>query len=134
MGWTQERTQLLRKLWAEGYSASQIAKQLGGVTRNAVIGKVHRLGLAKRGRLTMRATYRPPKFAQRARAEPSAPKVKKSLVLQWRSGPPPAPAKPPVKVDPNSPASLAAAALLGVAAATERRNDEYRARGVNLSW
>jgi GcrA cell cycle regulator len=46
--WTHERTQLLRKLWAEGLSASQIAKQLGGVTRNAVIGKVHRLGLAGR--------------------------------------------------------------------------------------
>ncbi len=48
MGWTEERVALLRKLWTEGLSASQIAKQLGGVTRNAVIGKVHRLGLAGR--------------------------------------------------------------------------------------
>jgi len=47
MGWTDERVNTLRTLWAEGLSASQIAKQLGGgVTRNAVIGKVHRLGLA----------------------------------------------------------------------------------------
>jgi len=46
--WTHERTQLLRKLWAEGYSASQIAKQLGGVTRSAVLGKLHRLGVPKR--------------------------------------------------------------------------------------
>ncbi|HRK63637.1 MAG TPA: GcrA family cell cycle regulator, partial [Terricaulis sp.] len=39
MMWTEERVATLRKLWAEGLSASQIAKQLGGVTRNAVIGK-----------------------------------------------------------------------------------------------
>lgn len=46
--WTDERVETLRKLWTDGLSASQIAKQLGGVTRNAVIGKVHRLGLAGR--------------------------------------------------------------------------------------
>jgi GcrA cell cycle regulator len=46
--WTDERVNTLRKLWTDGLSASQIAKQLGGVTRNAVIGKVHRLGLAGR--------------------------------------------------------------------------------------
>ena len=48
MGWTAERVELLRKLWAEGLSASQIAGRLGEVTRNAVIGKVHRLQLARR--------------------------------------------------------------------------------------
>lgn len=48
MGWTDERVTTLKKLWLEGHSASQIAKQLGGVTRNAVIGKVHRLGLSGR--------------------------------------------------------------------------------------
>ncbi len=47
-GWTEDRVMLLKKLWTDGLSASQIAKQLGGVTRNAVIGKVHRLGLAGR--------------------------------------------------------------------------------------
>ena len=40
MSWTDERVELLKKMWAEGQSASQIAKELGGVTRNAVIGKV----------------------------------------------------------------------------------------------
>lgn len=50
MNWTDERVELLRKLWAEGLSASQIANQLGGVSRNAVIGKVHRLKLSGRGR------------------------------------------------------------------------------------
>ena len=46
--WTEERVELLKKLWAEGLSASQVAKQLGGVTRNAVIGKAHRLKLSNR--------------------------------------------------------------------------------------
>lgn len=48
MSWTDERVELLKKLWQDGHSASQIAKQLGAVTRNAVIGKVHRLGLSGR--------------------------------------------------------------------------------------
>lgn len=52
MNWTDERVELLKKLWSEGLSASQIAAQLGSVTRNAVIGKVHRLKLSSRGRST----------------------------------------------------------------------------------
>jgi len=48
MSWTDERVELLKKMWNEGKSASQIAKELGSVTRNAVIGKVHRLGLSSR--------------------------------------------------------------------------------------
>jgi GcrA cell cycle regulator len=48
MSWTDERVEMLRTMWSEGKSASQIAKELGGVTRNAVIGKVHRLGLSNR--------------------------------------------------------------------------------------
>lgn len=50
MGWTDERVELLKKLWADGLSASQIAAELGGITRNAVIGKVHRLGLSGRAK------------------------------------------------------------------------------------
>ena len=50
MTWTDERVELLKKLWADGLSASQIAAELGGVTRNAVIGKVHRLGLSGRAK------------------------------------------------------------------------------------
>jgi GcrA cell cycle regulator len=57
MGWTDERVETLKKLWLDGLSASQIAKQLGGVTRNAVIGKVHRLGLS--GRATPSQPQRP---------------------------------------------------------------------------
>ena len=49
LSWTDERVELLKKLWTEGLSASQIASRLGsGVTRNAVIGKVHRLNLSGR--------------------------------------------------------------------------------------
>jgi len=48
MSWTDERIEQLRKLWADGLSASQIATTLGGVSRNAVIGKIHRLGLSGR--------------------------------------------------------------------------------------
>lgn len=56
MNWTDERVDLLRRLWSEGLSASQIAAQLGGVSRNAVIGKVHRLKLSSRGRATAAPT------------------------------------------------------------------------------
>ena len=48
MSWTDDRVETLKRMWTEGQSASQIAKELGGVTRNAVIGKVHRLGLSNR--------------------------------------------------------------------------------------
>ncbi|TKT74217.1 GcrA family cell cycle regulator [Aquamicrobium sp. LC103] len=69
MNWTDERVELLKKLWSEGLSASQIASQLGGVSRNAVIGKVHRLKLSGRGRASA-APSRPKKAAQ-----PSAPRT-----------------------------------------------------------
>lgn len=75
MGWTDERVALLRKLWTEGLSASQIAKQLGGVTRNAVIGKVHRLGLA--GRATpSRPAKRPVRAARPRIVGPTAPRLR----------------------------------------------------------
>ncbi len=51
MSWTEERVELLRKLWSDGLSASQVAAELGpGITRNAVIGKIHRLGRAERAK------------------------------------------------------------------------------------
>jgi GcrA cell cycle regulator len=56
--WSDERVELLRKLWSEGLSASQIAAELGGITRNAVIGKVHRLGLSGRAKATGAAAPR----------------------------------------------------------------------------
>jgi GcrA cell cycle regulator len=61
MSWTDERVELLKKLWSDGLSASQIAGELGGITRNAVIGKVHRLGLSGRAKSSSGATPRPRK-------------------------------------------------------------------------
>jgi GcrA cell cycle regulator len=61
MTWTDERVELLKKLWSEGLSASQIAGELGGITRNAVIGKVHRLGLSGRAKSPSSSAPRPRK-------------------------------------------------------------------------
>jgi GcrA cell cycle regulator len=70
MSWTDERVELLKKLWGEGLSASQIAAQLGGVTRNAVIGKVHRLSLSGRAKPAS-STPRPRKVRAASPHRPS---------------------------------------------------------------
>jgi GcrA cell cycle regulator len=67
MAWNDERVELLKKLWADGLSASQIAGRLGGVTRNAVIGKVHRLGLSGRATTSRMKSHRPRARSQSAR-------------------------------------------------------------------
>ncbi len=74
MAWTEERVAVLSKLWAEGLSASQIAKQLGGVTRNAVIGKVHRLGLSGRAKSNKTAQRAP----RRANTKPHTARIRVS--------------------------------------------------------
>src|SRR6201991_4158071 len=76
MGWTDERVELLKKLWQDGLSASQIAKQLGGVTRNAVIGKVHRLGLSGRAAPSKpaRTVFKAPRPARPVSTTPAAPR------------------------------------------------------------
>lgn len=66
--WSDTRVTTLRTLWLDGLSASQIARQLGGVTRNAVIGKVHRLGIAERG-----AASAPGRKARSASSRPARP-------------------------------------------------------------
>ncbi len=70
MAWNDERVELLKKFWAEGLSASQIASKMGGVTRNAVIGKVHRLGLS--GRATPAKPQRGCDADYQTEAQPSA--------------------------------------------------------------
>lgn len=76
MGWTDERVELLKKLWQDGLSASQIAKQLGGVTRNAVIGKVHRLGLSGRAAPSKpaRPQFKSPRPVRVSTSAPSLPR------------------------------------------------------------
>lgn len=73
MNWTDERVEKLTKLWAEGLSASQIAAQLGGVSRNAVIGKVHRLNLPGRAKSGGAIATARPAAAKRP-AAPAAPR------------------------------------------------------------
>ncbi|MFN7056637.1 GcrA family cell cycle regulator [Hyphomonas sp.] len=119
MSWTDERISVLKKLWAEGHSASQIAKQLGGVTRNAVIGKVHRLGLS--GRATpSRPVKRPPRLARpkprftpetavTAAASP-APAARPLAAAEIAAAPVQAPAVlaklPPLPLDDGTPATI----------------------------
>ncbi|HRK24541.1 MAG TPA: GcrA family cell cycle regulator [Beijerinckiaceae bacterium] len=74
MSWTEERIERLKKLWGDGLSASQIAAELGGVTRNAVIGKVHRLHLSGRVKTSSAATQRSRKTA-RPVARPTAQRL-----------------------------------------------------------
>ncbi len=90
MSWTEERVEILKKMWAEGQSASQIAKELGGVTRNAVIGKVHRLGLSNRasGTTTAKSTGEKPR-AKPAKAKAAA-KAEKPKVAEKAAQPEPA--------------------------------------------
>jgi GcrA cell cycle regulator len=99
MAWTDERIDQLRQMWQNGMTASQIAEQLGGVSRNAVIGKAHRLGLQSR----------PSPVSQREAApapEPVAAPVAAAAPEPPAAPPPPpqaaapAPAPTPVSVSP----------------------------------
>ena len=74
MSWTDERIETLKKMWTDGKSASQIAKELGGVTRNAVIGKVHRLGLSNRSAPAAAAPAKPAAKEKPAEAAPAPEK------------------------------------------------------------
>ncbi|QDY69828.1 GcrA family cell cycle regulator [Qingshengfaniella alkalisoli] len=96
MSWTEERVETLKKMWNEGQSASQIAKELGGVTRNAVIGKVHRLGLSNRNAGSSPAPKEEPKAAKPEPVEAKKPAPKPEHV------PEPAAAAPAPK--PSTPA------------------------------
>lgn len=102
MEWTEERTALLKTLWLQGQTASQIAERLGGVTRNAVIGKAHRLGLSSRpSPIRQRPAGRPttvPPAAPLSRALQPTENAKPAEAL-----PPAPPAKAPTaKVTPGS--------------------------------
>ena len=95
MSWTDERVETLKKMWGEGQSASQIAKELGGVTRNAVIGKVHRLGLSNRAGSgsAPAAKAAPSPEAEVAPAEPPKKEAPEPVAAE--------PAKPEAKTAPD---------------------------------
>ncbi len=101
MSWTDDRVETLKRMWSEGQSASAIAKELGGVTRNAVIGKVHRLGLSNRTEEPEAAPAAPapaPAPEPVAREKPAAPRA----VPQPAAAPVrPEPAPEPVAAQPE---------------------------------
>ncbi|PZO90396.1 MAG: GcrA cell cycle regulator [Sphingomonas sanxanigenens] len=102
MSWTDERIEQLKKMWESGLTASQIAEELGGVSRNAVIGKAHRLGLQSRPSPVKEkeaATPAPKKAAPKPAAEappprPAAPRAASPAPAA------PAPAQPKVAAAP----------------------------------
>ncbi|RWR30312.1 GcrA cell cycle regulator [Sinirhodobacter populi] len=104
MSWTDERVELLKKMWQEGQSASQIAKELGGVTRNAVIGKVHRLGLSNRVEgapvTAAEPAPKPEPVAEVPRAPEPAPAPRPEPVAAARPAPQPAAPAPEPRVEP----------------------------------
>ena len=99
MGWTEERVELLKKLWADGLSASQIAAQLGGVTRNAVIGKVHRLSLSGRAKQASGAP-RPRKVRAASPHRPTTRHyISGNTALKTHAHPAPRRLPPPVPIE-----------------------------------
>ena len=83
MSWTDERIELLRQHWIEGKSASQIAGLLGhGLTRNAVIGKVHRLGLAGRAKAQVSSAPRPRQAPVQQRPQAARPAAVQPRLIQ----------------------------------------------------
>ncbi|MDQ8755940.1 GcrA family cell cycle regulator [Sphingosinicella sp. LHD-64] len=94
MSWTDERIDRLRELWSQGVTASQIADELGGVSRNAVIGKAHRLGLQSRPS-PVKPNEPAPAPASKAKAEkPAAAPRAEAPVREPRSEPVARPAQP----------------------------------------
>ncbi|MEO5866127.1 MAG: GcrA family cell cycle regulator [Sphingomonas sp.] len=105
MAWTDERIEILRKMWEAGQTASQIAEELTGVSRNAVIGKAHRLGLQSRP-----SPVKPNEPTAKAPAASATPKAA------------PAP-KPAAPTPAPSPAPVAAAPSMASAAPREPASD-----------
>jgi GcrA cell cycle regulator len=93
MSWTDERIETLRKLWEQGNTASQIAEILGGVSRNAVIGKAHRLGL--------QARPSPVKASEPVEASGAAPAPAPPVAAAPPPPPPPAAPRKPVESAPE---------------------------------
>jgi GcrA cell cycle regulator len=105
MSWTDERIERLKALWQKGMTASHIADELGGVSRNAVIGKAHRLGLQSRPS-PVKANEPEPAPKPRPRDKPAAAVSR---------APPPAPAPRPVRAEPAPPESESEASPVAAA-------------------
>lgn len=105
MSWTEERIDTLKKMWDSGLTATQIAEELGGVSRNAVIGKAHRLGLQSRP----------------SPVKPNEPKVAAEAAAPKPAAPAPAP-RAPVAAAPQPPAEPASAAAPAAVEAEPKPN------------
>jgi GcrA cell cycle regulator len=110
MAWTDERIDTLRKMWEGGQTASQIAEVLGGVSRNAVIGKAHRLGLQSRP----------------SPVKPNDPDTKAAVAAAPAESKP-APAKMPERVAAPAPAAAPIVAKEVVEADDEDEDDDIEA-------
>ncbi|MFA6114287.1 MAG: GcrA family cell cycle regulator [Sphingomonas sp.] len=100
MAWTDERIDTLRKMWEAGQTASQIAEELGGVSRNAVIGKAHRLGLQSRpSPVKPNEPDKAAAAAAAANAAPAEPRPIPPKAPERAPAPAPIVAKAPVEVD-----------------------------------
>ncbi|HEX4762613.1 MAG TPA: GcrA family cell cycle regulator [Sphingomicrobium sp.] len=93
MSWTEERIERLKKMWHDGATASQIADELGGVSRNAVIGKAHRLGLEQRPSPVKPGEEKEKKAASAA-AAPAKPAARADAPLGRAAPSPGGPAQP----------------------------------------
>ncbi|HEX8414348.1 MAG TPA: GcrA family cell cycle regulator [Sphingomicrobium sp.] len=120
MSWTDERIDRLKKMWSDGATASQIADELGGVSRNAVIGKAHRLGLDARPSPVKPGEEKEKKAAAAAAPQPVPPKPAPKAEAA-----PPKPAAPPLRVP--VPAEPMAPQLVPARAGAE--NVQYRSVG-----
>ncbi len=116
MSWTDERIEQLKELWSKGMTASQIADELGGVSRNAVIGKAHRLGLQSRP-----SPVKPNEPASpKTRAKPAAPAA---ATTQPKSAP------TPVQHANSTQAAEARPATSGAAPAAQPHQPQIRSIG-----
>src|SRR6476660_2933701 len=112
MSWTDERIERLKKMWHDGATASQIADELGGVSRNAVIGKAHRLGLEQR-------------------PSPVKPGEEQEAKAKAAAAPAPAAPKPAAKPEPAPrAASPAASGPAGTAPTPQRPTQELQYRSI----
>lgn len=124
MAWTDERIDQLKQMWEKGMTASQIAEELGGVSRNAVIGKAHRLGLQSRpspvrgGDGPAKKPAAPRKAAEPKRVEAAAPPPPPMAARPV--APPPSAAPAPVQAEPRMSAATPAAASDAPAPAVEQ--------------
>ncbi|MEK7455213.1 MAG: GcrA family cell cycle regulator [Pseudomonadota bacterium] len=117
MSWTDERIDQLKAMWEKGLTASQIADELGGVSRNAVIGKAHRLGLQSRPS-PVKANEAPKKAAPARKPVAPAPEAEAPRAAAPVAAPPP-PRPAPVAA-PAAPAAPAAAAAPSDAPAAQQ--------------